>query len=49
MAYETIRYEKEDGICVITFNRPKVLNAFSKQAVEELTQAVDEITKDDSF
>jgi enoyl-CoA hydratase/carnithine racemase len=49
MAYETIRYEKENGICVITFNRPNVLNAFSKQAVEELTQALDEITKDDEI
>lgn len=47
MGYETIIYEKEEGICIITFNRPKQLNAISFQLKEEVSDAFDKMEKDD--
>ena len=49
MSYETIIYEKEEHICTITLNRPHRLNAISRQVITELTQALDEIEKDDEI
>lgn len=34
--YETIKLDMQEGIAVVTMNRPEVRNALSKQAVEEL-------------
>lgn len=39
MAFEDIRYEKAEGIATITINRPKVLNAFRAQTVDEMVEA----------
>ena len=36
MAYENLLYEKRDRIGIITFNRPKVLNALNRKTMEEL-------------
>ena len=36
MAYESLLYEKRDGIGFITFHRPKVLNALNHKTMEEL-------------
>src|ERR1700733_10062980 len=36
MAYENLLYEKRGGVGVITFKRPKVLNALNRKTVEEL-------------
>ena len=47
MSYETIIYEKEAGVGIITLNRPKQLNAISFQLKAEVTAAMDEIEKDD--
>lgn len=49
MSYETIKYEKEDGFCVITLNRPKALNALNVQMWQDLDNALDEIMKDDEI
>ena len=47
MKYETIKYEKEDGFCIITLNRPEALNALNWQMEKELDDAYDEIMRDD--
>jgi 2-ketocyclohexanecarboxyl-CoA hydrolase len=39
MTYQDIRLEKKDGVARITIDRPKVMNAFSGQTVEELIDA----------
>ena len=39
MSYESILFEKYDGIAKITFNRPKVLNALNRKTIEELRGA----------
>jgi enoyl-CoA hydratase len=36
MAYENLLYEKRDQIALLTFNRPKVLNALNRKTMEEL-------------
>ena len=40
MTYQDIRLEKKDGVARITIDRPKVMNAFRGQTVEELIDAV---------
>src|SRR5260370_4708554 len=40
MVYETLLYEKKDGIAYITFNRPKVLNALNNKTIDELRLAL---------
>lgn len=46
MRYETLLYEVSDGIVTITFNRPKVFNAYSEQMSQELMVAVEQIKKE---
>ena len=40
MAYECILSETEDGVGIITLNRPEVLNAMNRQLVREMHQAM---------
>src|SRR5258708_9946955 len=40
MAFDDILYDKRDGIATVTINRPKVLNAFRAETVEEMLQAM---------
>jgi 2-ketocyclohexanecarboxyl-CoA hydrolase len=40
MAFHDILYEKRDGVATITINRPKVLNAFRAETVEEMLAAM---------
>lgn len=49
MAFETIILEKSDGTARITFNRPKVFNAYSEKMSQELRQAVAEVGGDSSI
>ena len=39
MDFTDVLYEAADGIATVTINRPKVLNAFRAETVEELTEA----------
>ena len=45
--YETILYEKNDGVATITLNRPDKLNAFDGVMHEELHGALDAAASDD--
>ena len=47
MAYETITYEKEKGIAILSFNRPEVMNAGNYQMGIETRTAVEEARDDD--
>ena len=47
MVYETLLYEKGEGVALITLNRPDRLNALSSQLFEELDALLGEIEKDD--
>jgi len=49
MSYETIKYEREDGFCIITLNRPKALNALNVKMWVELEQVLDLIDNDDEI
>jgi enoyl-CoA hydratase len=46
-AFETILTEARDGIGVITFNRPKALNALNAQMIGEMGRALDAFEADD--
>ena len=45
--FKKIIIEKEEGIAVVRFNRPEVMNAFDMETVEELIKAIDNIRNDD--
>jgi enoyl-CoA hydratase/carnithine racemase len=38
--YERLLYEEEDGVAIVTLNRPEVHNAFDQQMQAELRGAV---------
>jgi enoyl-CoA hydratase len=46
VVYNTIIFEKKDGIARITFNRPDVMNAYSPEMSAELIQVVQELKHD---
>ena len=43
MSFETIAFSVEDGVAVLTLNRPDSLNAFNAQMHEEVRQAMTEV------
>jgi len=48
--YETILYERsEDGIGILTINRPKALNALNEQVLSDMESIMTEIEQDDSL
>ncbi len=46
MQFETILYEKQDRVTVITLNRPERHNAFNRAMANELKRAWDEVKRD---
>jgi 2-ketocyclohexanecarboxyl-CoA hydrolase len=49
MAFHDILYEKRDGIATITINRPRVLNAFRAETVEDMLAAMRDAEDDDDI
>ncbi|MEW6442292.1 MAG: enoyl-CoA hydratase/isomerase family protein [bacterium] len=49
MAFATIILDQKEGIATITFNRPKVFNAYSEEMSEELKAAVRDVGEDASI
>lgn len=47
-AYETLRYEIEDGVAVLTLARPEKLNAFTVQMMGEMLHVLDRVDADDA-
>ncbi len=46
MSYDNILFTKEEAVAVITFNRPKALNAINPDVVREMNSALEEIEQD---
>lgn len=46
MKYKTVIYEKENGVAVMTLNRPEVKNAFDATMQAEMDAVVTEVAKD---
>ena len=48
MSYEKILSENKNGVCYITINRPKQLNALNSTTIVELNKAITEVDNDNS-
>jgi enoyl-CoA hydratase len=48
MAYAHILVEREDGVGIVTLNRPDKLNAMNRQLSSELHEAVNELDRDEA-
>lgn len=46
MSYENIVFEVNEGVAILTFNRPKALNALSPKTLEEVAEVLDLVKKD---
>jgi enoyl-CoA hydratase/carnithine racemase len=49
MEFRHIIYEKSDSIATITLNRPEALNALSKEVVEEILRAIEDVRTDENI
>src|SRR5271157_5204972 len=47
MSFETLLYEKRDGIGAVTVNRPEKLNALNHKVMQDLRACFEDIQKDD--
>ena len=47
MEYENIRYEVDQGVALITLNRPERLNTFNYAMFRDLHAALDVVRQDD--
>lgn len=48
MVYQEIIYQKENGLAIITFNRPEVRNALNYRAIDEALEAAGDAEADES-
>lgn len=48
MAYSTLLYDVQDGVLTLTLNRPEALNAFNRDMMNEMIDALDRADADDS-
>ena len=48
MNYSTILYDLEDSVLLITLNRPEILNAFNRDMMAEIIDALDKADADDN-
>lgn len=48
-AYEDVRYETESGIATVRIDRPAVKNAFTRNTIAELNDALARVTEDDVY
>ena len=48
MTYENILFEVQDGVGLLTMNRPKALNALNPQTFDEIDDLLDKVAVDDS-
>ena len=48
MAYETIRYEVEEGVARLTLDSPENRNALSNELMTELLDALESVRSDDA-
>tara|TARA_B100000745_G_scaffold299472_1_gene250377 strand:- start:763 stop:1620 length:858 start_codon:yes stop_codon:yes gene_type:complete len=48
MNYSTILYDLEDSVLLITLNRPEILNAFNRDMMAEMIDALDKADADDN-
>jgi enoyl-CoA hydratase len=48
MEFKYIVYEKSEGIATITLNRPEALNAFSREVINEVLQALEDVRTDEN-
>lgn len=46
--FETVLYQVEDGVALVTLNRPDKLNAFNTQMMKDLIAVFDETDRDDA-
>lgn len=49
MPYQTILFETDGDVGIVTLNRPDALNAFSDQLMDELTDALKKLEADDGI
>ena len=49
MDYQNIIFTKEDGIAIITLNRPETLNSWNAAMAEEAVAALDDVSQDDGI